>query len=74
MNLKNYYKTLAKNIRIERIKNEISQFQLAEMAEVSLETVGNIERAEGNPTISTLIMIAKALKVDLNTLLPLTWE
>jgi len=73
MDLNNYYKILAKNIRIERIKNEISQFQLAEMAEVAIDTIGNIERADGNPTISTLIMIAKALKVDLNTLLPLEW-
>lgn len=73
MNLEEYYKILAKNIRIERVKNEISQFQLAEMAEVSLDTIGNIERADGNPTLATLIMIAKVLKVDLNTLLPLKW-
>ena len=71
METKEYYKILAQNIRIERARNKISQLKLAELADVSLDTVSTIEREIANPTLSTIIAIAKALNVDLNTLLPL---
>lgn len=64
-----YYKELAKNMRIERARLNISQLKLSVMADVSLDTINLIERAVGNPRLSTIISIAKALKVDLNTLL-----
>lgn len=67
----NYYKEFAKNIRIERARLNISQLKLAEMADVSLDTINLIERGVGNPKLSTIIAIAKALNVDLNILLPL---
>ena len=66
-----YYKKLAENIRMQRAKGKISQLKLAEKADVSLDTISMIEREQGNPTLSTIVSIAKALGVDLNTLLPL---
>lgn len=63
-----YYKELAKNMRIERARLNISQLKLAEMADVSLDTINLIERGVGNPKLCTVIAIAKALKVDLNAL------
>ena len=42
MDMKKYYKELAKSIRVERAKNKISQQQLAEMAGISIETIGQI--------------------------------
>lgn len=69
MDINKYYKELAKNIRVERAKNKISQLQLAEMSGVSIETIGQIEREIANPTLSTLIAIALALKVSLNDLI-----
>ena len=66
-----YYKELAKNMRIERARLNISQLKLAEMADVSLDTINMIERAVGNPKLCTVIAIANALKVDLNTLIKL---
>ena len=69
-----YYNELAKNMRIERAKQNLSQLQLAEMANVSLDTINNIERSIGNPKLSTVIAIAEALNVDLNTLLPIILE
>ncbi len=66
--MKNYYAQLAKNIRVERAKNKISQLKLAEMSGVSLETISQIERELANPTLSTVLSIAIALKVDLNKL------
>ena len=65
------FKELAKNMRIERARLNISQLKLAEMADVSLDTINMIERGVGNPKFCTVISIAKALNVDLNTLLKL---
>ncbi len=71
MEMTYYYKELAKNMRIERARLNISQLKLAEMADVSLDTINMIERAVGNPKLCTVIAIANALKVDLNTLIKL---
>lgn len=68
MDMTNYFKELAKNMRIERARLNISQLKLAEMADVSLDTINMIERGVGNPKFCTVISIAKALNVDLNTL------
>ncbi len=56
-------------MRIERARLNISQLKLSVMADVSLDSINLIERAVGNPRLSTIISIAKALKIDLNTLL-----
>lgn len=58
-------------MRVERAKRKISQLNLATRAGISLDTVNMIERGVGNPTLFTIISIANALDVDLNTLLPL---
>ena len=71
MDMTNYFKELAKNMRIERARLNIFQLKLAEMADVSLDTINMIERGVGNPKFCTVISIAKALNVDLNTLLKL---
>ncbi len=71
MEMTDYYKELAKNMRIERARLNISQLKLAEMADVSLDTINMIERAVGNPKLCTVIAIANALNVDLNTLIKL---
>lgn len=71
MDMTLYNNELAKNMRIERARLNISQLKLAEMADVSLETINLIERGVGNPRLHTVISIAKALNVDLNTLLKL---
>ncbi len=71
MEMNKYYKQLAQNIRMQRAKVKISQLKLAEKADVSIDTISMIEREQGNPTLSTIVSIAKALGVDLNTLLPL---
>ena len=71
MDMTIYKNELAKNIRIERARLNISQTKLAMMAEVSLDTISQIERGIANPTLETIILIAKALNVDLNKLIPL---
>jgi len=69
MEMKKYYKELATSIRVERAKNKISQQQLAEMAGISIETIGQIERELANPTLSTIISIALALNISLDALI-----
>ena len=71
MDMTDYFKELAKNMRVERARLNISQLKLAEMAGVSLDTINMIERGVGNPKLCTVISIAKALNVDLNTLIKL---
>ena len=71
MDMTDYFKELAKNMRVERARLNTSQLKLAEMAEVSLDTINMIERGVGNPKLCTVISIAKALNVDLNTLIKL---
>ena len=71
MDMTDYFKELAKNMRVERARLNISQLKLAEMAVVSLDTINMIERGVGNPKLCTVISIAKALNVDLNTLIKL---
>lgn len=71
MDMTDYFKELANNMRVERARLNISQLKLAEMADVSLDTINMIERGVGNPKLCTVISIAKALNVDLNTLIKL---
>ncbi len=70
MDMTEYKNELAKNIRIERARLNISQTKLAMMSDVSLDTISQIERGIANPTLETIILIANALNVDLNKLIP----
>ena len=45
---------------------EISQLDLAEMAEVSLATVKDIERGKGNPSLNTVKWILMVLGMEIH--------
>ena len=45
---------------------EISQLDLAEMAEVSLATVKDIEREKGNPSLNTVKRILMVLGMEIH--------
>lgn len=55
-------------VKIERIKRNLSQEELAALAGVSRPTIGAIERAENIPSIETAASIAKALNIELDKL------
>lgn len=58
-----YIKAFGANlIKIRKIK-KMSQEDLAFTADLSLSQIGRIERGEINATISTIYVIAKALKI-----------
>ncbi len=71
INVKNkkLVKAIGERIRSFRLELQISQEELANEAEIPLSQIGRIERGETNPTISTLFVIAEALKIDLSILL-----
>ena len=62
-------KVLGERIREFRLKANFSQEELANEADIPLSQIGRIERGETNPTISSLYVIAQALKIELKTLL-----
>lgn len=61
--------SIGENIRLLRIKSDLSQEQLALNAGVNTSYIGQIERGEKNPTIKTLEKISIALNIDLIDLL-----
>ncbi|MBI2284514.1 MAG: helix-turn-helix transcriptional regulator [Bacteroidetes bacterium] len=69
MNVKNkkLAAALGEHIRSLRLQKELSQEQLAYEADIPISQIGRIERGEINATVSTLFVIAEALKTDLKT-------
>lgn len=67
--MKNEYKQLADNIRIERLRRRYSQDKLAEMATISPKYLNLIENCKCNPTIQVVLKICSALDMELNSLL-----
>jgi transcriptional regulator with XRE-family HTH domain len=56
-------------IRDHRIKLGISQEELAFRSGLHRTYIGGIERGERNPTLLTIVKIAKALRTDCHLLL-----
>ncbi|MCB0493037.1 MAG: helix-turn-helix transcriptional regulator [Cyclobacteriaceae bacterium] len=57
--------TLGKTIRERRKSLDITQLQLAELAEISVNTLYKLERGQSNPTIEVLVKIAEVLGMEL---------
>ncbi len=55
-------------IKIERVKRNISQERLAELANLSRPTIGAIERGQKSPTFNTLEAIAGAFGITVQEL------
>lgn len=63
------YKTLGKNIQEERIKQKMTQKQLAEYAHVTPSYIGQIERGERNVSLDVLVQIANNLNIPIDCFL-----
>lgn len=57
-----------KKIRGLRRSKELTQERLAELAGISLQNIGDIERGKGNPTLETVEKISFALQEDFSSL------
>ena len=62
---KNRLRNLGINIKSERLRRDISQEKLAELTNISRNSISLIETGKINPTILKVIDIAKVLGVDL---------
>ena len=60
---------LGNKIRLERMKRDISQEKLAEMANVSIRTISDIERGITDISYTNLLQIAEAFDLTLSELL-----
>lgn len=56
---------LANIIRERRAKLNISQSDLAQMADVGIATVKDIERGQGNPRLTTVVKIMEVLGMEM---------
>lgn len=60
---------ISKNIKQIRIKNNMTQEDLAEALFVTRQTISNYENGKSNPDIETILKIADIFKVDANTVI-----
>lgn len=58
-------------LKLARIEKNLTQQDLADLVDVTRQTIGLIEKGDYNPTLNLCIKIAKALD---RTLDPLFWE
>ena len=61
-------KQLGLSIKLARVRKELSQEELAELAGSHRTYIGMVERAERNITVINLVQIAKALDISLDKL------
>lgn len=60
----------ARKIRVRRHELGLTQEELAEAADFHVNYIGGIERAERNPSLESIIILAKALKQSPKDLMP----
>ena len=65
---KDRLKKLATNLKRERLKRNLSQEELAELVNISRNSVSLIETGKINPTVIKVIDIAKALGIEVSSL------
>ena len=62
-------KKFGKNVKIERIKKDLTQEQLAEIMNVSQNYIANIERGKANMSLVKIYELANYLDVNLSSLI-----
>jgi transcriptional regulator with XRE-family HTH domain len=64
MDAKELKKSFGRRVRSVRQLRDLTQEQLAEMAKISPEYVGKIERGRASPSFNSIAHLASALEVD----------
>lgn len=59
-----FLKKFGENIRVLRVKHNLSQVALSNIADIPTNQIGRIERGEVNTTISTILALADAFGVS----------
>jgi transcriptional regulator with XRE-family HTH domain len=60
---------LGKNLRGHRVRRNLAQERLAEIASLHRNEIGVLERGQGEPGVLTLLIVADALRVPPHILL-----
>lgn len=63
-NYLNIRKVFGANVKFYRYQNDLTQEQLAEKCDLSTRYISDIENANGNVSLDTLEIIAKALNIE----------
>lgn len=61
-----FKKELGFKIKVERMRQKLSQEKLAEMVDCSLSYIGFVERGEMSLSLFNFLKIASALNLDIN--------
>ena len=69
MNKNELLKHFGKNVKIERIKKDLTQEQLAEIMNVGSNYVARIESGKQNMSLAKVLELSTHLKTDINNLL-----
>lgn len=69
MNKKELLKRFGKNVKIERIKKDLTQEILAEIMDVSQNYIASIECGNANMSLAKVLELSNFLKVDISNLL-----
>ena len=62
-------KRFGKNVKIERVKKDLTQEQLAEILDVSQNFIACIETGKQNMSLAKILILANALGVNIELLL-----
>ena len=69
MNKEILLKKFGKNVKIERVKKDLTQEQLAEVMGVSQNYVASIDGGKENMSLGKILELSKALEIDIEDLL-----
>ncbi len=69
MDKKTLLKKFGKNVKIERIKKDLTQEKLAEIMDVSQNYIANIERGKANMSLGKILELSDFLNVKIEKLL-----
>ena len=69
MDRKTLLKRFGKNVKIERIKQDLTQEKLAEIMDVSQNYIANIECGKANMSLAKVLELAGYLNIDISKLL-----
>ena len=67
---KQFLKAFSVKMRIKRYSLNLSQLELAEKVDCSLNALGRIERAQADPSLTMVFRIALALDLSIKDLMP----
>ncbi len=63
-NRKNLHRIVADNIKKERRRRQLTQMELADRADISVDTVKSIERGRRSMSLDTYLGIVQALEIS----------